>query len=364
MIRQIKHKKITIITSLGLMLCMSLSNAQVSSKSDRERMLEQLKYMQQREAELNKNQAENSSEATSNTAQNTTSSSTSLPSPGQKEPKSQEIKVLPKPLTPEQQSTVTVGELQNRAFYQMKNNMMPLTPKQIVELRKVYEQSKAAAEINPFGPPRPTSSSLMVDLSPGAAPPVVRLARGFVSTLVFLDETGSPWPVESVDLGNPQNYNLQWDKKSNILMIQANASHTSANLAVRLRGQNTPVMLSLLPAQKSVDFRVDMHVPGLGPNALPRENIVPNAPSTDLLQVLDGVPPSQAKQLNLTGGEGRIWLLNGNLYLRTKMTVISPAWTAVMTSTDGMHAYKMSPVPVILASLNGQMIRLRVKGLS
>ena len=52
-------------------------------------------------------------------------------------------------------------------------------------------------------------------------------------------------------------------------MVQARSTYTYGNLAVKLAMLNTPVMLTLVPGQKVVDYRVDLRIQGLGPNAAP-----------------------------------------------------------------------------------------------
>jgi len=259
---------------------------------------------------------------------------------------------------------VKQSRLHQQAFRQMTQQLLPLTPSDIKRLPKMFNDVRRAADRPAEEPPKPTSSSLMVDLSPGAAPPVIRLSGGFVSTLVFLDQTGSPWPIKAYDIGNPDNFNVHWDKKSNMLMIQAMGDYRSANLAVRLKGKNTPVIITLMPGQKSVDYRVDLHIPGAGPNAKPQTgNNMPSKPSNILLNILDGVAPQNARRLNVSGGDAQVWRYHNKLYVRTKMTILSPSWKSVMTSTDGTHAYELSPTPVILMSHHGQTLRMRIEGI-
>ena len=205
----------------------------------------------------------------------------------------------------------------------------------------------------------------MVSLAPGATPPVIRLSAGFVSSLVFLDSSGAPWPINSYDLGNPQAFNVQWDKKSNTLLIQASSLYTYGNLAVTLKSLNTPVMLTLIPGQKAVDYRVDLRIQHLGPNAkaVLGGNGLPGVANPVLLGVLDGVPPAGSKSLKVSGGQAQAWYEGGKIYLRTRLTVLSPGWLSTMTSADGTKAYEMPATPSILVSHNGKATQLRVEGL-
>jgi intracellular multiplication protein IcmK len=229
----------------------------------------------------------------------------------------------------------------------------------------MYHTSEYAKASSAGTPPKPTATSQFVNLSPGSTPPVIRLSQGFVSSLVFLDSTGAPWPISAYDLGDPEAFNIQWDKTGNTLMIQASKLYNYGNLAVRLRGLNTPVMLTLIPGQKAVDYRVDLRVQGYGPNAksLPTEEGSPPAANDILLHVLDGVPPEGSSRLVISGGDARAWLLNDKMFIRTGLTILSPGWIGSMTSADGTHAYEMQKSPVILVSWHGKVMQLKVEGL-
>ncbi len=240
-----------------------------------------------------------------------------------------------------------------------------MTPEQIVRLRQLFAQSQYAAAASPWTPPRPVESSQTVDLSPGATPPVVRLQQGFVSSVVFLDSTGAPWPIEAYDVGNPSTFSINWNKTDNTLMIQPSSLYTSGNIAVRLRTLQTPVMLTLVPGQVVVDYRADLHIRGLGPNAQasPTGDGLPGTTPSELLMVLNGVPPDGSQMLKVTGGDAQAWLVNNTLYLRTRLTVLSPGWLATLTSADGTHAYQMQKAPQIMVSQHGKPIELKIEGI-
>lgn len=255
--------------------------------------------------------------------------------------------------------------INTQAFKKVTGRMFPLTTKQIVDVRKKFNEKEMALITTPSAPPRPTATSQMVNLSPGATPPVIRLAQGFVSSVVFLDSSGAPWPIVAYDLGDPDSFNIQWDKSGNTLLIQAKKLYNYGNLAIRLEGLNTPVMLTLVPGQKAVDYRVDMRVQGYGPNAksLPVNVGLPSAASNSLLKVLEGVPPSNSQRLIVKGGPAQAWSLGDKMYVRTRLTILSPGWVGMMTSGDGTHAYEMLKAPVLLVSWHGKVMQLKLEGL-
>lgn len=260
----------------------------------------------------------------------------------------------------------TTAALRNQAFQSVSNQAFPLTPQQIQTLNNMLDDTQRAQAAAPYNaPPMPTSTSLVVDLDPGATPPVIRLSRGFVSSLVFVDSTGAPWPIEAYDLGNPSAFNIKWDAKSNTLMVQATATYTYGNLAVKLQNLNTPVTLTLVPGQKQIDYRVDLRIQGMGPNAKPTigGSGLPDQADQRLLDILDGIAPPNAKQLVIDGGLADAWLLNDTLFVRTRFDLISPGWISKMSSADGTNAYKLQPTPLLLISRYGKVVTLKVQGL-
>jgi len=117
------------------------------------------------------------------------------------------------------------------AFEQLQKQMFPMTPKQIQEMRKKYQDMELAKITSARTPPKPVATSQFVNLSPGSTPPVIRLAQGFVTSLVFLDSSGAPWPISAYDVGDPSSFNIQWDKSGNTLMIQAINLYNYGNMA-------------------------------------------------------------------------------------------------------------------------------------
>ncbi len=253
---------------------------------------------------------------------------------------------------------------QDQAFQSVVQQAVPLTPDQILQLKYLYSQTQRASEAPPAPPPVPTSTTETVNLAPGAVPPVVRLSQGFITSLVFVDATGAPWPIAAYDLGNPSAFNIQWDKTNNILMIQAKDGYTYANMAVKLQDLPTPVMVTLIPGQQVVDYRVDMRIRQEGPHAkaVPTGSGLPGQADPVLLGILDGVPPSGAIALKIQGGQAQAWQSGNKLLIRTRATLISPGWIATMSSADGTNAYLLQQAPTVLVSDSGALEQLSIKG--
>ncbi len=248
-----------------------------------------------------------------------------------------------------------------QAFQSVTKQSMPMTPSQIIKLKKMLDVTQRAAAVFPGAPPKPVLSTQAVNLSPGVLPPVIRLQQGFVTSVVFVDSTGADWPIEGYDLGNTRAFNIQWQHDSNTMMIQAISRYTVGNLAVKLKSLSTPVMLTLIPGQEVVDYRMDLHIQQKGPNAKEGEKM-PAAANDLLMGVLDGLPPKGAVSLSVSGGGCSAWSLGDKMFLRTRFSVLSPAWSAMMSSPDGTKAYEMEKSSMVLVSKYGRPTELKLEG--
>ena len=211
---------------------------------------------------------------------------------------------------------------------------------------------------------------MTVDLQTGSVPPVVRLSAGLVSSLVFVDVTGAPWPIRAYDVGDPTNFNIVWNQNgqdetsmTNTLLIQPMSLYKDGNLAVMLQGLNTPVMLSLIPGQQAVDYRVDIQIPGRGPFAKETDSLVRASANPVLNSVINNISPEGSKPLKVSGGSARAWAFGDVMYVRTPLQIVSPAWSSTMRGASGtVSAYELPKSPVILVMDNGRVRKLTVEG--
>ncbi len=259
-----------------------------------------------------------------------------------------------------------IGTTKDPAFQNVAGKIFPMTPDQIQALHGLQDNTQRAIASTATTPPRPVVSTQNVLLSPGAVPPIVRLGTGYVTSIVFIDQTGSPWPVASYSIGDPTRFNIQWDQESNVMMMQGRGAYATGNMAITLRDLPTPVMLTLVSDQRVVDYRLDLRVQGRGPKAI-GSMIAGTLPSSNsnpvLMNLLDGVAPTDAARLEIEGGQAQAWLYNNNLLLRTSLTVLSPSWQATMSSPDGTKVYQLSLTPLVLVSDQGRTATLQIKGL-
>lgn len=249
------------------------------------------------------------------------------------------------------------------AFKQVLDGLLPLKPAQIKELRKQIDRTDRAAA-DPVRPEQPSVSSLDVSLSPGGTPPQIRTAAGRVTALSFYDVTGAPYPVSAVVVGNPNLFQVEAPiPEGNLVTVTPLAEYAEGNMAITLLNQPVPIVVKLIAGSEVVDYRIDMRVAARGPLAASPVQFVDSSPQVGgsvISAFLDGLPPEGAKALTLDKPGISAWRYNDALYLRTRMSLLSPAWTNSAAGAGGLKVYIIPDVPVILASDDGRLVSVKV----
>lgn len=232
---------------------------------------------------------------------------------------------------------------------------LQLTPEQMNRLKELQLEKERAAASPYVNPPTPVTRSLFVNLNAGISPPVVRLARGQFTSVVFSDMSGQPWYIESISV-NCELFStplcIKGDKadkssetKTNVLSIEPQTPVAYGNVTVVLKGLSTPVIFILTSGQKEVDMRLDAKIPGRNPDSASQisTNGMPTIDNS-LANFLDGVPPSSAKKLKVHGDGVEAWAYRDHLYVRANADALYPAFTASARSTTGMSVYKFDEI--------------------
>lgn len=279
-----------------------------------------------------------------------------VPAPTQPSSKAPDPASIP-PLPP-----VLMGNAQ--AFDQAAATVLPMSPEQIKALKDRAESTMNAIHAGP--PPKLMAPSISASFSPGAAIPEIRVSPGYVSSLQFIGSDGSHWPIVSAVVGNGQWFSVQQPATQNktapenVLTIGALTNSASTTLAVLLKGAPSPVSVLLLtdPAKcdASATIRMDRRSPDAPPPVLMAPAEAPQTPAS-MNAVLDGVPPQGATAISSSAANVQAWSMDPYLYVRTPLTVLSPAWISTISSPDGMrvYAFKADQAGVLLVSDGGQV---------
>jgi len=247
----------------------------------------------------------------------------------------------------------------------------PMNVEQVRQLmEEVYRRNMATRENFTNRPPaRPVTSLHTLDLSPGATPPVVRVAVGQGSVLSFADAAGRPWEIIDNINFNASAFEVRLIAPH--LYTIALKSPAPANISIVLKDLPRPIVITAVPAQNEVDYLVEFTVPRFLGGRPPANALAtaadPSAPvfnAQTLLGFLYRTPPRDAVALRVEGLPGVLaWQSGPNtMVVRTDGMVMLPAWLRRHVATDGMAVYEVPLSPVVAISHNGRVHRGALSG--
>ena len=121
----------------------------------------------------------------------------------------------------------------------------PLKPSEIRALRDQFEDVRRANAYQPLKAV-PKISSLSVDLSPGSALPILRVLPGEMSTIVFVDATGAPWPLAAAPrVSDSTLFDVEWLEGTPSVVVSAMTTFQDGIITVFLQGLATPIVVKL-----------------------------------------------------------------------------------------------------------------------
>jgi intracellular multiplication protein IcmK len=252
-----------------------------------------------------------------------------------------------------------------KSFDRASSGLLPLSPEQIRAFMKKLEATQEAAQPPSEGPPKGEVKVSTLSLDPGVTPPLVSLAAGYVTTIDIIDATGAPWPILDVGIGG--NFEVTPTQAgSHVVRVVPLTRVGHGSLSILLKDLTTPVIFRLSSGGPTYHMRYDARVPKLGPNAktplIQRGKAGLVAGDQVITMILENSPPQQAKRLKVAGLDARTraWQLSDKVYVRTPLTMLSPAWNASASSPDGTTVYEIGNAPVLLMSDSGSMLRARL----
>jgi len=256
-------------------------------------------------------------------------------------------------------------EEHNRKSYKgASEGLLPLSPDQVRGFMHKLENTQRAAMPPTTGTPRGEVKVVGLSLDPGGEPPQINLAAGYVTTIDIIDQTGEPWPILDVGIGG--NFEVTPTQAgSHVVRVVPLTRFGTGNLSILLKDLSTPVIFRLSAGGPTFHMRYDARVPQIGPMArtpLIQYRKGPVAGDAVLSMFLENAPPPDAKRLIVGGVDARTkaWAIADKVYVRTSLSLLSPAWNASVSSSDGMTVYEVGSAPVLLLSDNGAMIRARL----
>jgi intracellular multiplication protein IcmK len=257
-------------------------------------------------------------------------------------------------------------------FNEAVNSQIPLSPEQVREVLRLEEQVRRAAAVRTGPMPSPTQTSVRLSFAPGRTPHVLRLDYNTVTSIVFTDQTGSPWPIQAYSIADnlftttPSTAGGKDAPKTHIFTISPKARFAQANVSFQLEGAPAPIVMVVMSDQKEVDYRLDVTMMARGPNAqTPRVESAPLAGQPmELVSALDGITPEGSIKLNSSSPEVQAWLHQNRLIVRTNLDLISPVDHpfSMLPGPDGTKVYYTKRAEVVVLLKDGRTHSVRFTG--
>lgn len=281
------------------------------------------------------------------------------------------VKKTPEMERAETERALKEAAMKEQAFQNSLNGILPMSPDQIMKFKGTVEATQEALHSTPA--PKLVSKTRNVTLKPGATTPQLKMVPGYVTTVVFTDATGAPWPITSVTNGNKEFFTVNKPEglqPGNLLTITPMADFVDSNLVVTLSENPAPIVIQLFSRQKlkvedgeSSDAMVAFHLDERGPRALAPtfEDPIASPVTEEMSQFLDETPPQKAVRLKTNNdGEITVWRYQDKYYFRTPYPMQWPAWSKVVNG-HGVRVYEIPKVVSAVVSKNGKQFNVNIE---
>lgn len=224
-----------------------------------------------------------------------------------------------------------------------------------------YDRSKAG--VYPQAA-RVVRRRVTVGLAPDADVPELRLNAENSGALVFTDSMGSPWRVADV---LAPGY-LATTRHENMVIFRpagagGAARHGRGSITILLEGLNSTVTFALAYGQsREVDGQVEAQVQARNPAAAVSAVQAGAIENDDVVGLfLDGEPPKAALKVKTSQRSVDAWMYLGRLYVRTPLSIHSPAFRMYAGSAAGANVYRFDQVPsVVNAIQDGAIVAIGI----
>lgn len=238
-----------------------------------------------------------------------------------------------------------------------KDKVAPLTPQQITEIRKLLDQIEKSKN-KPLKDVEFDIRTEYIDLD-ASKPVEINVAKGYVSSIQFYDETGAPWPIEGELIGNKEAFEKHTlGERNHVASFQVKQEFSESNALVNLKGFDSTIVIKLVGGNDKFDSRLTVRIPKLGPNA----EVISMQPATkyqkldkQLTDVLNGDILKNSKKFTFNDVEGTAYYKDGFLYIRTPHKLVIPPPIDAQHSS-GVNAYKTSASEDFQFLVDGEMI--------
>lgn len=245
-------------------------------------------------------------------------------------------------------------------LHQMMMEAMPLTADTIRSLKGNAEDVRGAVKGPVSGMPTQKMSMHILEVEENK-PITLQVAPRFVSSVVFTDQSGNPWPITDIVVADSTAFDARAiSEHKNTMTVSMKQLVGQSNMLVSLEGMSMPILFTLNSNAHEVDGRLDIRIPKVLPGneeafmAIDDFARTPETDSSVISKIMHGDSPAGSVVYKLDGAKGHIYEYNKEYYLRTPHRLISPAWKGGEKSPSGMRVYRIPRMKRLLMAVDGQ----------
>jgi len=257
------------------------------------------------------------------------------------------------------------GEYQKE---EAKSKQFPFSSDEIIQNRVKQNEMERATNI-PIVTTKQVITSENLDVD-NPSPIVIRTAPSKVSSVIFFDASGAPWPIEYALAGDDEMFTItKAGSAMNVATIIAGKNFVQSNAVIGLVGLPTTIVFDLQADQRFIDSRKSLRLPRLGPKAKPMaistNSVIDNLPP-ELLDLINGSKLAGSKLLKMEGVKsGNAYYYNGYIYLTSKYLLRWPASLDSASSPTGKNVYKLhKSARNLIFSVDGETAYAKIKDFS
>jgi len=200
-------------------------------------------------------------------------------------------------------------------------------------------------------------------------PLVISVADGYAAQVEFYDASGQPWTIRKDGVvGDAESFSKKvMGEQRHIASFSLSSRYKQSNAAVVMNGLPNSIPVLLKSSDSTVDGRVSVTIPRMGPNAeiQPVMSHELNNVSPELVKLQGGDAPVGSKPLLVAGLENsEAWYDGEFLYLSLPGRLLLPPAINSSVSPSGRFLYKTNPATYISVSLEGQRRNATIEGLN
>ena len=244
------------------------------------------------------------------------------------------------------------------ALQEYRHNRFPQFPPEVIEEERERNFDYERARKRPLFNVRSTIESINVDpLQPQTH--TLKATQGEPTRLIFMDQSGNPWPVIKVDSGKSNRLGakiIDEIKDENQIAIELEDNFVSGNILINLADYGAPLVIRIVADPELSTAYANVRIERPGPNTDISLTQVGSgiadsgAQCRDVYRLLENASMEQAKRHYLSGIPGQVWVTDENTYIRSTHRLVFPFGTCQTSDGNGNYGARVEGTDVYTAT--------------